>query len=157
MPTHPSTPPTHPPTTNVPQGTSHARAFQALETTRNKTHAPLQSGVGAQQPGSSGAGLWPAGGVTNALPGSAAAPRVSPLPCVLPCPAAGVSLVKFDNCFAHDDLLGRFVAMRDALNATGRPIVYMLCEWVSDRAKGCSTGGGGGPDGACGTAVACST
>lgn len=34
------------------------------------------------------------------------------------------------SCFAHDDLLGRFVAMRDALNASGRPIVYMLCEWV---------------------------
>jgi hypothetical protein len=31
----------------------------------------------------------------------------------------------------HDDLLERFIAMRDALNATGRPIVYSLCEWVS--------------------------
>ncbi|KAL4458747.1 hypothetical protein ABPG75_013612 [Micractinium tetrahymenae] len=41
----------------------------------------------------------------------------------------GVSLLKYDNCYTHDDLLERFVAMRDALNATGRPILYQLCEW----------------------------
>ncbi|EFN53392.1 hypothetical protein CHLNCDRAFT_137182 [Chlorella variabilis] len=41
----------------------------------------------------------------------------------------GVDYLKYDNCFVHDDLLGRFVAMRDALNATGRPFVYSLSEW----------------------------
>jgi len=35
------------------------------------------------------------------------------------------------DCYTHDDLLERYVAMRDALNATGRPMLYCLCEWVS--------------------------
>ena len=39
--------------------------------------------------------------------------------------------MKYDNCWApaEDWVIDRYVAMRDALNRTGRPIVYSLCEW----------------------------
>lgn len=39
--------------------------------------------------------------------------------------------LKYDNCHARRDywILDRYAAMRDALNATGRPIVYSLCQW----------------------------
>ncbi|KAL4435858.1 hypothetical protein ABPG77_000620 [Micractinium sp. CCAP 211/92] len=43
----------------------------------------------------------------------------------------GVDYLKYDNCFApaSDWIIDRYVAMRDALNKTGRPVVYSLCEW----------------------------
>ncbi|EFN54618.1 hypothetical protein CHLNCDRAFT_35902 [Chlorella variabilis] len=43
----------------------------------------------------------------------------------------GVDYLKYDNCHVRRDrwVIDRYAAMRDALNATGRPIVYSLCEW----------------------------
>jgi len=41
----------------------------------------------------------------------------------------GVDLLKFDNCFStleHPKF--RYARMRDALNHTGRPILFMMCE-----------------------------
>lgn len=45
----------------------------------------------------------------------------------------GVDYLKYDNCDnqsdgSRDDLVRRYTAMRDALDATGRPIVYAICE-----------------------------
>mmetsp|Transcript_19952 Transcript_19952/g.55463 ORF Transcript_19952/g.55463 Transcript_19952/m.55463 type:complete len:513 (-) Transcript_19952:397-1935(-) len=43
----------------------------------------------------------------------------------------GVDYLKYDNCYA-EDLPGpkvRYPIMRDALNATGKPILYSMCEW----------------------------
>ena len=42
----------------------------------------------------------------------------------------GVDYLKYDNC--HNEFekpLERYPPMRDALNATGRPIFFSLCEW----------------------------
>eukprot|EP00887_Chlorella_sp_A99_P006558 scaffold3.g6558.t1 len=43
----------------------------------------------------------------------------------------GVDYLKYDNCFApaSDWVVDRYTAMRDALNKTGRPIVFSMCEW----------------------------
>jgi alpha-galactosidase len=46
----------------------------------------------------------------------------------------GVDYLKYDNCNnnsdgSREDYVKRYTAMRDALAATGRPIVYSLCEW----------------------------
>ncbi|CAB9502349.1 Probable alpha-galactosidase B [Seminavis robusta] len=42
----------------------------------------------------------------------------------------GCDFLKYDNCFSfHLPPQQRYQAMRDALNATGRPIFYSLCEW----------------------------
>jgi len=44
----------------------------------------------------------------------------------------GVDFVKDDYCWAPDDYkeaAKRYTAMGDALKATGRPIVYSICEW----------------------------
>lgn len=43
----------------------------------------------------------------------------------------GVDFLKYDNCFAppNDWIVDRYVAMRDALNQTGRPIVFSMCNW----------------------------
>ncbi|KAK9811915.1 hypothetical protein WJX72_012363 [[Myrmecia] bisecta] len=43
----------------------------------------------------------------------------------------GVDYLKYDNCFApaSDWVVDRYMAMRDALNKTGRPILYSLCDW----------------------------
>jgi alpha-galactosidase len=46
----------------------------------------------------------------------------------------GVDYLKYDNCNnksdgSRADYVKRYTAMRDALKATGRPIVYSLCEW----------------------------
>ncbi|KAI7846119.1 hypothetical protein COHA_000380 [Chlorella ohadii] len=43
----------------------------------------------------------------------------------------GIDYLKYDNCWApaSDWVIDRYVAMRDALNATGRPILYSMCEW----------------------------
>jgi alpha-galactosidase len=44
--------------------------------------------------------------------------------------AWGVDYLKYDNCNNQGrDYRQRYNAMRDALAATGRPIVYSLCEW----------------------------
>jgi len=42
----------------------------------------------------------------------------------------GVDYLKYDNCFNQGvPAIERYKAMGDALAATGRPIVYSLCEW----------------------------
>ncbi|WP_435133385.1 NPCBM/NEW2 domain-containing protein [Actinacidiphila sp. bgisy144] len=46
----------------------------------------------------------------------------------------GVDYLKYDNCNNQSDgtqadYVARYTAMRDALKATGRPIVFSLCEW----------------------------
>ena len=39
-----------------------------------------------------------------------------------------IDYLKYDNCWApaSDPVVGRYEAMRDALNKTGRPIVYSM-------------------------------
>jgi alpha-galactosidase len=45
----------------------------------------------------------------------------------------GVDYLKYDNCFnAALPPKFRYPRMRDALNKTGRPIYYSLCEWGQD-------------------------
>lgn len=47
--------------------------------------------------------------------------------------AWGVDYLKYDNC--HDDGIkpeARYPTMRDALNASGRPIFFAMCEWGID-------------------------
>lgn len=46
----------------------------------------------------------------------------------------GIDLLKYDDCGDHQGLseLARYTAMRDALEATGRPIFYALCNWGND-------------------------
>jgi len=42
----------------------------------------------------------------------------------------GVDYLKYDNCNNQDRPdMERYNAMRDALNATGRPIFYSICSW----------------------------
>ena len=43
----------------------------------------------------------------------------------------GVDFLKYDNCNApaSDWIVDRYTAMRDALNKTGRPILYSMCNW----------------------------
>ncbi|GAB4839674.1 Alpha-galactosidase 1, partial [Ancistrocladus abbreviatus] len=44
--------------------------------------------------------------------------------------AWGVDYLKYDNCFNNDlSPLTRYQQMSDALNYTGRPIFFSLCEW----------------------------
>ena len=46
--------------------------------------------------------------------------------------AWGVDYLKYDSCWAsgvHDVAFAQYALMRDALNATGRPMVYSLCGW----------------------------
>ena len=44
--------------------------------------------------------------------------------------AWGVDYLKYDNCFNEKVPASiRYPAMRDALNATGRPIFYSICNW----------------------------
>jgi alpha-galactosidase len=43
--------------------------------------------------------------------------------------AWGVDLLKYDNCNATLDQQGQYEAMRDALAASGRQIVYSICAW----------------------------
>lgn len=46
----------------------------------------------------------------------------------------GVDYLKYDNCNNQGvDAKQRYRTMRDALKATGRPIVYSLCEWGSNK------------------------
>ncbi|WUH89738.1 cellulose binding domain-containing protein [Streptomyces sp. NBC_00433] len=45
----------------------------------------------------------------------------------------GVDYLKYDNCNNNGvNAQSRYTAMRDALAATGRPIVYSLCNWGQD-------------------------
>ena len=45
----------------------------------------------------------------------------------------GVSFLKYDNCFVPPNIsqqpIPRYTAMSKALNATGRPIFFAMCEW----------------------------
>eukprot|EP00948_MAST-09A_sp_MAST-9A-sp1_P003751 g3751.t1 len=44
----------------------------------------------------------------------------------------GIDYLKEDSCFAsqdHDTAFQEYAKMRDALNATGRPILFSLCGW----------------------------
>ncbi|WP_344057125.1 alpha-galactosidase, partial [Microbispora corallina] len=43
----------------------------------------------------------------------------------------GIDYLKYDNCGDHQGKTGqqRYTAMRDALAATGRPILFSLCNW----------------------------
>eukprot|EP01027_Heterolobosea_sp_BB2_P009793 GEZU01014408.1.p1 GENE.GEZU01014408.1~~GEZU01014408.1.p1 ORF type:complete len:320 (-),score=103.28 GEZU01014408.1:108-1067(-) len=45
----------------------------------------------------------------------------------------GVDYLKYDNCY-NDNISPkvRYPIMRDALNATGRPIFFSMCEWGDD-------------------------
>ncbi|MFE9779984.1 NPCBM/NEW2 domain-containing protein [Streptomyces sp. NPDC005775] len=46
----------------------------------------------------------------------------------------GVDYLKYDNCNNQGvDAIERYTTMRDALAATGRPIVYSICEWGQNR------------------------
>ncbi|MEU5027567.1 NPCBM/NEW2 domain-containing protein [Streptomyces milbemycinicus] len=46
----------------------------------------------------------------------------------------GVDYLKYDNCNNQGvDAKQRYLAMRDALQATGRPIVYSICEWGQNK------------------------
>ena len=43
----------------------------------------------------------------------------------------GIDFLKYDNCWApaSDWVIDRYTAMSHALNKTGRPIVYSMCDW----------------------------
>ena len=44
--------------------------------------------------------------------------------------AWGVDYLKYDNCFpSGTDAVARYTTMAQALQATGRPIVYAICDW----------------------------
>jgi alpha-galactosidase len=46
----------------------------------------------------------------------------------------GVDYLKYDNCNNQgQDAKKRYTAMRDALAATGRPILYSICEWGQNK------------------------
>ena len=46
----------------------------------------------------------------------------------------GVDYLKYDNCNNEKrPALGRYTKMSDALKATGRPIVFSLCEWGENK------------------------
>ncbi|MDH6123950.1 NPCBM/NEW2 domain-containing protein [Kitasatospora sp. GP82] len=46
----------------------------------------------------------------------------------------GVDYLKYDNCNNQGvDARSRYTAMRDALRATGRPLLFSICEWGSTR------------------------
>ncbi|MFV5998118.1 NPCBM/NEW2 domain-containing protein [Streptomyces sp. NPDC056231] len=46
----------------------------------------------------------------------------------------GVDYLKYDNCNNQGvDAKKRYTMMRDALEATGRPIVYSICEWGTNK------------------------
>jgi hypothetical protein len=43
----------------------------------------------------------------------------------------GVDYLKYDNCYASQEhwIIDRYTVMREALKASGRPILYSLCSW----------------------------
>lgn len=41
-----------------------------------------------------------------------------------------IDYLKYDNCYAYmDDLKTRYSRLHEALNKTGHPIFFSLCEW----------------------------
>jgi alpha-galactosidase len=57
----------------------------------------------------------------------------------------GVDYLKYDNCNNQGvDAVQRYTAMRDALAATGRPIVFSICEWGQSTPKVWTWGAGMG-------------
>ena len=45
----------------------------------------------------------------------------------------GVDYLKYDNCYSQGvPGIDRYTKMRDALNATGRPIFFSLCQWGTE-------------------------
>lgn len=45
----------------------------------------------------------------------------------------GVDYLKYDNCYSQNiPSIDRYTAMKNALNATGRPILYSLCQWGTE-------------------------
>jgi alpha-galactosidase len=57
----------------------------------------------------------------------------------------GVDYLKYDNCNNQGvDAVQRYTAMRDALAATGRPIVFSICEWGQSSPKVWTWGAGMG-------------
>jgi alpha-galactosidase len=57
----------------------------------------------------------------------------------------GVDYLKYDNCNNQGvDAQQRYKAMRDALKATGRPIVFSICEWGRSDPKVWTWGAGVG-------------
>ncbi len=57
----------------------------------------------------------------------------------------GVDYLKYDNCNNQGvDAIQRYTAMRDALAATGRPIVFSICEWGQSTPKVWTWGAGMG-------------
>src|SRR4051794_28186545 len=57
----------------------------------------------------------------------------------------GVDYLKYDNCNNQGvDAIQRYTAMRDALAATGRPIVFSICEWGQSTPKVRTWGAGMG-------------
>jgi len=46
----------------------------------------------------------------------------------------GIDYLKYDNCYNQGrDAVERYTKMKEALAATGRPIVFSICEWGSNR------------------------
>jgi alpha-galactosidase len=46
----------------------------------------------------------------------------------------GVDYLKYDNCYNQGvDAKKRYTTMRDALKATGRPMVFSICEWGENK------------------------
>ncbi|MCC9306559.1 NEW3 domain-containing protein [Kitasatospora sp. RB6PN24] len=55
----------------------------------------------------------------------------------------GVDYLKYDNCYNQGiPGLQRYSVMRDALAATGRPIIYSICSWGTDGVAGWGSGVG---------------
>jgi alpha-galactosidase len=59
----------------------------------------------------------------------------------------GVDYLKYDNCNnqsdgSQEDFIRRYTAMRNALDKTGRPIVYAICEWGQSQPWTWATGVG---------------
>jgi alpha-galactosidase len=59
----------------------------------------------------------------------------------------GVDYLKYDNCYnqsdgSQADFIRRYTAMRDAIDSTGRPMVYAICEWGQSRPWEWATGVG---------------
>ena len=59
----------------------------------------------------------------------------------------GVDYVKYDNCYnqsdgSRADFVRRYTAMREAIDATGRPMVYSICEWGQSQPWEWATGVG---------------
>ena len=59
----------------------------------------------------------------------------------------GVDYLKYDNCYnqsdgSREDYVRRYTAMREAIDETGRPMVYSICEWGQSKPWEWATGVG---------------